>query len=479
MWRLALAGAITAAAAAGPAHGQVPALPGEAGYNASAWVNAHGRGLDQAQHPDYQLRMLPAYQAGATGAPGWERLFFTDPYVAQDGPERADWLDVEFRNRYGARMTATMIAPRHGKRRPAIVLEPGGYGPRWGLLNNAQGLAESGYVVLTIAPQGDADADRLPADPHPSTPENERCRPHDFGNWQAGEGGVTEDGECAGVQPPVAPGALEDFVIASATDATEIPGLDEAYRAVRARKAFGVLDAVRWLRSRENPWRKRVRLGRIGVAGHSFGAQGALVAGQIDTRRDIDAVVAWDGFGPLDDVAPRVPTMIQHSESRLVGPHKRTPEPDELPGARVQSAFRAAGVPSMLVTLAESTHQEWNYLPYLGVTVGALALSGDVLAAEGAAASRLGERVGLFYTLAWFDRWLKPRKREDARARLLTRQFDDSVDRVAIGQGTWDPVARVNVPYEIAGRSTSQHISPRFMSRADFDGFSCDLPSEC
>lgn len=448
---------------AGPAGAQTP-------YDLTSWVAAHGRGLDQARHPDYQQRMLPGYEAGATSAPGWERLFGTDPYLAEAGPKRADWLDVAFPNRYGATMRGTLIAPKAGGPFPAIVIEPGGYGPRWASLNLAQGLAESGYVTLTIAPQGDADADLKPPD------EARYCSP---GDWQAGEGGVTEDGPCAGQEPPVAFPPAEAIVTASLTD-TPPAGLDEAYRAVRARKAFGVLDASRYLVSDANPWRGRVDEEHIGAAGHSFGAQGAMVAGQIDTRRLIDAVVAWDGFGPLDHIEPRVPTMFQHSESRLIGPNKRPHDPDELPQAQIARAFSAAGVPNMLVTLADATHQEWNYLPYLGVTVGSLALFADPTAAEGAAASSLGERVALHYTVAWFDRWLKPRGRKADRRRLLARRFDGTADAVAIGQGTWDPVTQQNVPYRIAGRRVRGHLSPIFRSSADFDAVRCpDLRAGC
>jgi dienelactone hydrolase len=462
------------------ASAQVPALPGDAGYDATSWVNAHGRGLDQSRNPDYQQRMIPGYQAGATSAPGWERLFFTDPYLAEDGPRRADWRDVTFPNRYGAAMSATIIAPKDAGRHPAIVIEPGGYGPRWTLLNLAQGLAEAGYVTMTIAPQGDADAAVAPADPDPSTSDNEYCRPYDFGGWQQGEGGVTEDGPCAGQETPAPPlGPPTDVVATSVADGLP-PGLDEAYRAVRARKAFGVLDATRFLVSDDNPWRDRVDASHIGVAGHSFGAHGALVAGQIDSRRLIDAVVAWDGFGPLDGIEPRVPTMFQHSEARLIGPHRPGRDPNELPQAAIEAAFRHNEVDTMLVTLANATHQEWNYLPYLGVTVGSLALNGDPTAAEGAAASSLGERVALHYTLAWFDRWLKPARKKSARRRLLARRFDRSADRVAIGQGTYDARTQRNVPYTIAGDRVHDRLSAMFTSRADFDGIACpDLRAGC
>jgi dienelactone hydrolase len=459
---------------ASPAGAQAPP---DVAYPATSYVASHGRGLDQAMHPDYQARMLPGYRAGATSAPGWERLFGVDPYLAQEGPKRADWLEVTFENRYGAKLAGTLIAPKAGGPHPAIVIEPGGSGPRWGYLNLAQGLAESGYVTLVIAAQGDLDADTRPADPDPSTPQNEYCEP---GEWQNGEGGVREMGACAGEAPAAQGPTVQDVVVATATGPDELRGLDEIYRAVRARKAFGVLDATRYLVSDDNPWRDRVDGDRIGAAGHSFGAHGATVAGQIDSRELIKAVVAWDGFGPLDGIQPRVPTMFQNSEPRLIGPRTAPSARDAHPGARIQQAFAGAGVPSAVLTLADSTHQEWNYIPYLGVTVGSLVLAGDPTGAEAYPSSSLGERVALHYTLAWFDRWLKPGLEESARERLFARKFDDSADRVAIGQGTFDPVTRTNLPYKIARRAVRRHLSPWFVSRADFDGVDCaDLRSGC
>jgi dienelactone hydrolase len=396
-----------------------------------------------------------------------------DPYLAHDGPTRADWLDVTFRNRYGAKLAGTMVAPKADGPHPAVVIEPGGNGPRWGYLNLAQGLAESGYVTMVIAAQGDADADARAPDPDPSTPQNEYCEP---GEWQAGEGGLREQGRCAGEDPPLQEPPFTEVVVASATGATDIPGVADVYRAVRPRKAFGVLDAVRYLVSDRNPWRDRVDGDRVGAAGHSLGADGAMVAGQIDSRHLIKAVVAWDGCGPIDDIGARVPTMFQHSELRSIGPRRGAPSPDALPGAQNQRIFERAGVPSVVLTLANSTHHEWHYVPYVGL----IALYADPTLAEAYAASSVGERVALYYTLAWFDRWLKPSTKKIARERLLARQFDDSADRVAIGQGTYDPLTRSNVPYEVEGGQVEQHLSPWFVSRAAFDHVRCeDLRSGC
>ena len=50
-------------------------------------------------------------------------------------------------------------------------------------------------------------------------------------------------------------------------------------------------------------------------------------------------------------------------------------------------------------------------------------------------ASHYGERVAFYYTLAWFDRYLRGSDR--AFARLTARTFDGSSDAHSIGGGTY------------------------------------------
>ena len=472
-------------------------------YDLTSWIHVHGRGLDQLNNLDYQTKMLPIYGAAATTAPGWERPYFTDPYVASEGPARADWRDVRFRNRYGAILRGTLIAPhvpymdpitrKPVRVLPGVVIEPGGNGPYYPYMNLAQSIAESGYVVLIFRAQGDHDQDSVdaynpaPPDPIPSTSQNEYCRPYNFEDWQQGEGGVRELGPCAGEDgpSPAGPGLADLAKLAVNDDSrgfANSPDLAAGYRATRARKAFGVLDAVRWLISDQDPFRNRVDASHIGAAGHSLGAAGVLIAGQIDTHRDIDAVVSWDNFGPLDSIKPRVPTLFEDSEMRVIGPHHADHAPDEHPSAKVEAAFRAVHIPTAMVSLANSSHQEWNYIPYWGDVVGGLALNQDPTVAEGAPSSSDGERVALYYTLAWFDRFLKPDRVHVASAdqRFFARVFDLSADRVAIGQGRYDPLTGSNVPYTIGGQAVVEHLSPMFSSRADFDGVTCaDLRTGC
>ena len=83
-------------------------------------------------------------------------------------------------------------------------------------------------------------------------------------------------------------------------------------------------------------------------------------------------------------------------------------------------------------------------------------------------ASRDGERVGLYYALAWFDRWLgKGRQRKHATRHLLARQYDGRVDRSSIGQGPYDPATQRTVSPTIGGETARHHLSPLYRSWFD------------
>ncbi len=73
--------------------------------------------------------------------------------------------------------------------------------------------------------------------------------------------------------------------------------------------------------------------------------------------------------------------------------------------------------------------------------------------------SRYGAVVASYYTLAWFDRYLKGRfpalgarasgatLADDALTRLTAEQFDDSADVHSISGGVFDPPRRATCPH--------------------------------
>jgi hypothetical protein len=157
--------------------------------------------------------------------------------------------------------------------------------------------------------------------------------------------------------------------------------------------------------------------------------------------------------------------MIQQSEqAQAAFPWVARPDPEFWPSYRTLERFDAAQVPAYLLALRGSTHHEWPWIP-------------NALLTPLSNASSKGHQVGLYFTLAWFDRWLKgydtPAVAEDARRRLEAATFDDTADRTSIGQGTYDPATDANVPYRIGGELVSEHLSRLFRTKFIADRLRC------
>ena len=273
----------------------------------------------------------------------------------------------------------------------------------------AEGLAEAGYEVLTYDVQGQGDSDTLPDQAHCSSPS-----------------------ACSGVP------------------------FQQSYNFYQ-----GTEDALNFFFSEKNPGRRQLDPRRVGIAGHSLGASAVSEVGQCDPR--VKAIVAWDKLattsGKCADKAAHLPAGAPAAPSLKVpalGIHSEyffNPEPMQSPpDPHAQDAaykqLTTAGTDSMVVQLRSSTHLEYTYVPYI------------------LPASRLGERVAFYYTLAWFDRYLRHSSR--ALARLTARTFDASADRSSIGAGTYDPAKAAaapadttagNVPYTLKGLPVADRMS--------------------
>jgi dienelactone hydrolase len=191
---------------------------------------------------------------------------------------------------------------------------------------------------------------------------------------------------------------------------------------------------------------------RIGVMGHSGAGSNALAVGQTDPR--LTAVVSWDRSRSFDSRQLEIstPTLLLTGDADyffLDDDFQPVQEPLDPPTLGTKWAdlelFRAAEVPAMLVALRSAAHGE-PFRP-----------TGTCLLC-----SRYGQRIMAYYTIAWFDRYLKgredPRIARDALARLTAKTFDDSADVSAIDMGTFDP-ARGNVPVTIQGLAVADRLS--------------------
>lgn len=172
------------------------------------------------------------------------------------------------------------------------------------------------------------------------------------------------------------------------------------------------------------------------------------------------AIVAWDNLGAPStcDAATIAPENQSGSLARvpalgISNDYGFWTQPTDTPPNREAkvSGFKtlvAAGVDSAEVVLRGATHLEYTYIDAV------------------LPASRLGERMASYYTVAWFDRYLKG----DASAfdRLVATSFDGSADAVSIGAGDFsaeraaaaptDPMAG-NVPYKIEGMAVENAVS--------------------
>jgi dienelactone hydrolase len=490
MRRIALAALVAAGLVGAPAARAADLSP--LTYSAREAVDhlyADGRGIDQQSNPAYIRRTAPEiityFQSG-------DPAILVDPFRQSWNGTRGISVPISFINRYGARLVghlwrakAPVTAPL-----PAVLVLPGFGGDDVAFTGLIEQLAESGYVVLSVVPQGSPGSDTEP------NPKSTYCDPN--GAWrEPQEAGISEQGPCAGEDPPgtaegdptlnrlLAPladtpaGALTSLaaqapllVMAHTDPKGTLNGIAPEYESFRPRFVFAALDAVKWLRSDENPWRALVDIDHVGLVGHSAGSDGAVVAANGDPLHRFAAAVGWDTYGdPPPGMLPTVPTMLQQSEQEnLMGPFPTPPDPELFHSYRIFHAFEAALVDAMEVALRGSTHQEWTYIPYS--LANPLAPLTD--------ASARGQEVAAYYTLAWLDRYLKPAMASDATRRLTARVFDDSSDRSSIGSGTWDALQQRNVPYHLSGDLTADLLSWKFRSEYAFGGLSCaDLQSGC
>lgn len=295
-----------------------------------------------------------------------------------------------------------------------------------------EGLAEAGYMVLIYDVQGQGNSELFPHRPN--------------GDIACGAGG------CAGVpfqQPYNFFQGTRDAVVflLSTPDAPygqTVPAADRDNPNATGTNAFnpdwGLLDRH-----------------RIGLAGHSLGASAVSVVGQelaCDPakpvlQRDgcVSAIVAWDALQPIKTDASgqpalpiRAPALSLTAEYFLNPvPALATNPPDPDAKLAAYKQMKAAGVDTMRVALRSSTHLEWTYIPYI------------------LPASRYGERVSMYYTLAWFDRYVKGDR--GATGRLTATRFDGSADASSIGAGTFDLTTLTNHPDMIAGDCVANRLS--------------------
>ena len=191
---------------------------------------------------------------------------------------------------------------------------------------------------------------------------------------------------------------------------------------------------------------------RIGLAGHSAGGVAVSRLGQEDPR--VDALVSWDRAqsGPMPpDLQLRTPALFLTADFNcqrvpVCLPERYSSPPDPLgPGDKDEDfqRVRAAGIDTMKISLRAATHLDFTEFPQ-------------------ANGSRYGVVTALYYTIAWFDRYLKGR--DDALRRLIATEFDRSADVHYISGGRFDQANARNLPAQIAGQPVPDRLSFHFRS---------------
>ena len=191
----------------------------------------------------------------------------------------------------------------------------------------------------------------------------------------------------------------------------------------------------------------------IGLAGHSAGGVAVSRLGQEDKR--VGAIVSWDRAqsGPMPaGLKLRTPALFLTADFNcqkvpVCLPVAYTTPPDPRgPGDKDTDFQRvsAAGIDSMKVSLRAATHLDFTEF------------------APTPPSSRYGAIVASYYTLAWFDRYLK--NSTTAETRLTATKFDNSADVHYISGGTYDAASGRNIPYRIAGQPVANRLSFHFRS---------------
>jgi dienelactone hydrolase len=310
---------------------------------------------------------------------------------------------VLFTSRDGATLSGTVWATQAGPaQRPGIVITTGSVqAPEtlyWGL---AATLAKHGYIVLTYDVQGQGRSDTFgePPDANEGVPAQQGQPFYDN----------TEDALDFLLSTPEHP--YEPRPSCGNSNA----GLGTDHSAKQDRRVAAGLNSA------YNPFGDVVDPDHIGIAGHSLGAQGVSYVGQEDPR--VDAIVAWDnlrapaaGAACPSDPGSRSPRSITKpalgmSADYFLVPQPYNSDPDPLTKNAGFAAYREAGVDSMQVNIRGGTHYEFSFL------------AGNTVPYPFGTATLRGMDLVAWYTVAWFDRYLKGEPGADIR--LLTDRWRD------------------------------------------------------
>jgi dienelactone hydrolase len=306
-----------------------------------------------------------------------------------------------FTARDGATISGHVWATRNGPaQRPGVVITDGSVQADEQMYwYAAQALAKDGYVVMTFDPQGQGQSDELGegTDSLEGFPAQTDGRPFYDGTEDA------IDFFLSTPQRPYRPVASCNSGTSHAVKQTQRvkAGFDAAY----------------------NPFWSILNRHQLGIAGHSYGAEGVSYIAQWDKR--VKAVVAWDNLGPPTvhgsekgcvDAADRRDAKIRVPGLGMSADYGLPPTPNlSLPNPVAKSkeslAYSKHHVDSGEIIIRGGSHLDFSYIPN-----------------DAFGASLRGPDIVAWYTAAWFDYYVKGEK-SGYRRLVTTRWQHDRVEK--------------------------------------------------
>jgi dienelactone hydrolase len=493
---LVVSGVVGSMLAAAPSHAATSSTTCEdAPFPSAAWTACELSNLSlSAENPASHLGVVPGLVAATTGyqasrfatvAKDPERrpnpnscttalLCPIDPRV-QDWAERGGLVDaVLYTSRSGATMSGHVWATQDGPaQRPGVIVINGsivGYEEAYWYL--AQALARSGFVVMTFDVQGEGMSDQFGQAPDQledafaATPTFGLFSPTSTtGPLRLGGNGLTY---YDGTQD-----ALDFFLSTPVKPYVPRPSTSTgtSHVAKQTRRVKAGLDNA------YNPMWRLLDKSKIGLAGHSYGAEAASWLTQRDPR--VSAGVALDSLclpvSPAPDEATALATpnpdfsaqpglvrglprdcfatpvgpapeitrpVLGITSDYLLAPTPYLSPPNPLAKSRASLAYSRAGVDTGQIVIRGGTHYDYNDIPIV------------------LPATDRGIDLVTWYTTAWFDKYLN--KDPAADARLLSRRWLD------------DPQARQADPTH-DGNVLSWHLDSRLdIHTAQGNAFRCE-----
>jgi dienelactone hydrolase len=273
----------------------------------------------------------------------------------------------------------------------------------------AQALAKAGYVVMTFDPQGQGQSDTAGegVDALEGVPAQTDGRPFYDG---------TED-------------ALNFFLSKPAQPYRPVPSCSTG----TSHAPKQITRVNRGLNAAYNPFWQLLDASRLGLAGHSYGAAGVSYIAQWDPR--VDAVVAWDNLGgpaPKNGSVPGRAGSLGEAGCPA-NPANRTTVPISKPGLGISADYGLPPTPNTSIPDPQAKSVWSHEYSAAGVDTGEIIIRGGShldfsyipLAAFGA--SLRGPDLTDWYTVAWFDKYVKGDPSADARL-LSDRWRHDAVE---------------------------------------------------